>query len=150
MLTETDALQGESFEQIYKPESWDPPVLVACQRELPNLHVVRLLVEQGGADINAHGRTGECEWEDDIERLFDQDGISRVAGQNTALHEAAKGRHWWHVEQAIPFLVSAHADRQRPNEEGQTPLDLALNWKRRYGKRPETFALEARALLQED
>ncbi|KAI4592138.1 hypothetical protein KJ359_011464 [Pestalotiopsis sp. 9143b] len=149
MLTETDPFHGKSLEHMFDPKwSWDPPVLVACQRELPNLHVVRLLVKRGHADINAHGRTGECEWEEDIERLFLQDGIRRVAGQNTALHEAAKGCHWWHVEQAIPFLLSAGADRQRPNDEGETPLGLALHWERRFGDEPETFAPEARALLQ--
>lgn len=151
MLTETDPFNGKSLEHMFDPEWWwDPPVLVACQRELPNLHVVRLLIERGHADINAHGRTGECEWEHDIERLFLQDGIRRVAGQNTALHEAAKGRHWWHVEHAIPFLLSAGADRQRSNEEGETPLDLSLHWERRFGDEPETFAPQARALLQED
>lgn len=151
MLTEADPFRGKSLEHMFDPEWWwDPPVFVACQRELPNLHVVRLLVERGHADINAHGRTGECEWEHDIERLFLQDGIRRVAGQNTALHEAAKGRHWWHVEHTIPFLLSAGVDRQRSNEEGETPLDLSLHWERRFGDEPETFASQARALLQED
>lgn len=38
---------------------WDPVLLVACQRGLPNMEVVRLLVEQAGVDVNARGRTAE-------------------------------------------------------------------------------------------
>lgn len=38
---------------------WDPVLFVACQRNLPNLEVVRLLVEQSGVDVNARSRMAE-------------------------------------------------------------------------------------------
>jgi hypothetical protein len=66
------------------------------------------------------------------------------------LYEAAKGRYWWHVRQALPFLLIAGADRQQVNEEGKTLIDLLLEWQRRCGDEPETFSSEARALLQQD
>ncbi|ETS82694.1 hypothetical protein PFICI_04570 [Pestalotiopsis fici W106-1] len=150
MLTELDLFQGKSLESIYDRDMWDPPLVVACQRELPNMDVVGVLVEQNHAEINAQSRTAQCEWQADISRMYSEELIRKVAGKNTALHEAAKGRHWWHIKQALPFLLTAGADRQQVNEEGKTPLDFSLEWQRRYGDEPETFASEARALLQQD
>lgn len=150
MLTELNLFQGKSLESMYDRDMWDPPLVVACQRELPNLDVVRVLVEQNHTEINSQSRTSQCEWHWEIERLFVDEGIRQVAGKNTALHEAAKGRHWWHVKQALPFLLTAGADRQQVNEEGKTPVNFSLEWQRRCGDEPETFSSEARALLQQD
>ncbi|KAF7540421.1 hypothetical protein G7054_g1319 [Neopestalotiopsis clavispora] len=147
MLTELDLFQGKSLESMYNRDMWDPPLVVGCQRELPNLDVVRVLVEQNHAEINSQSRTSQCEWHWEIERLFADEVIRQVAGRNTALHEAAKGRHWWHVKQALPFLLTAGADRQQVNKEGKTPIDFSLEWQRRCGDEPETFSSEARALL---
>lgn len=40
-------------------DGWDPVLFVACQRKLPNMEVVHLLVEHAGVDVNARSRTAE-------------------------------------------------------------------------------------------
>ncbi|ETS73396.1 hypothetical protein PFICI_15001 [Pestalotiopsis fici W106-1] len=118
------------------------------------MEVVRVLVEHGHSNVNAQSRAGENEFDRDVapHLYLSEDEISRVAGRNTALHEVAKGCHWWQVGQALPYLLSMGADKQKGNEEGASPLDLSLAWRKRYidFSVPETFAHEARALLRED
>lgn len=122
--------------------SADPILVVAARRELPNMDVIRLLVEKGRVDVNAKSRTGEEAFAD-IDRpgmVFEDDAVQ--PGLNTALHEFSKGFHWWHVEQGIPYLLSLGADVEQRNEAGQTPLELADNMPK------ETFTEEASKALK--
>ncbi|KAF3018866.1 hypothetical protein E8E14_008009 [Neopestalotiopsis sp. 37M] len=122
--------------------SVDPILVVACHRELPNMDAIRLLVEQGGVDVNAQSRTGEEAFAD-IDRpgeVYEDDVVQ--AGMNTALHELAKGFYWWQVDQGIPYLVLSGADLGQRNEDGQTPLELAQNMPE------ETFTKEAASALE--
>jgi ankyrin repeat protein len=80
-----------------------PFILVAVQRELPNMDVVRLLVEKLAVDIHEIDASGEC-----------------------ALFHVTRGYHWWHVHQALPYLLNAGVDIQLRNGKGQTPLHIAL------------------------
>lgn len=41
------------------PDTCDPVLLIACQRSLPNMEVVRLLVQQAHVDLDARSRTAE-------------------------------------------------------------------------------------------
>lgn len=54
----------------------DPALFIACERNLPNMEVVRLLVERVGVDINARSRTAE-------ERDFIQDNFNVKSVQST-------------------------------------------------------------------
>ncbi|KAK8004677.1 hypothetical protein PG990_010714 [Apiospora arundinis] len=117
--------------------SADPILVVAAQRELPNMDVLHLLVEKGAArrQRSEPGRAGQLS---QIAAFEDDDP---EPGHNTALHEFAKGRHWWQVAQGIPYLLSRGADAEQRNETGQTPLELAQQtepW-----PRWETFSPEA-------
>ncbi|KAK6069961.1 hypothetical protein SCUP234_10376 [Seiridium cupressi] len=122
--------------------SVDPILVVACHRELPNMDVIRLLVERAGVDVDAQSRTGEQAFSD-IERpgeVYEDDAVQ--AGMNTALHELAKGFYWWQVDQGIRYLVLSGADLGQRNEDGQTPLELAENMPE------ETFTKEAARALE--
>ncbi|KAK8036417.1 hypothetical protein PG991_001554 [Apiospora marii] len=77
----------------------DPILLVAARRELPNMDVLRLLVEKRdavsgkGMNLNAKGRTGQVFFHHEIDypgRFSDSDEPI-APGKNTALHEFAKG-----------------------------------------------------------
>lgn len=111
--------------------SVDPLLIAACTRELPNMDVITYLVEEARLDINVPGRIGLQVWMSDVGQFQDMpsetdyDCEDPIAGENTALHEVAKGRHWWYVERAMPYLVSSGADTKRGNEWGETPLQHA-------------------------
>ncbi|KAM3513127.1 hypothetical protein MY11210_003239 [Beauveria gryllotalpidicola] len=76
----------------------------AVRRELPNMDIVRLLVDKYAVNINGGDRN-----------------------RNTALHIIARGNHWWQSAQALPFLLRSGADIERQNSSGQTPLHLTLD-----------------------
>ncbi|KAK8061578.1 ankyrin 2-3/unc44 [Apiospora phragmitis] len=79
--------------------SADPIFLVAARRELPNMEVIRLLVEKVKVNVNAKSRTGgEMSAANFYGLSLDEDDAVQT-GLNTALHELAKGLHWWHVAQ---------------------------------------------------
>ncbi|KAH0491001.1 hypothetical protein TgHK011_002447 [Trichoderma gracile] len=86
-----------------------PLIFNAVQRELPNMDILRLLVERFAVDVNETDESGE-----------------------TALFRVARGDNWWQVHQALPYLLDAGADVHMRNANGQTPLHMALeaddNW----------------------
>lgn len=91
-----------------------PLLISACSREMPNMDVIRTLVEDKKVDINARkpmpGRR-----EDEL------------PNGPTALHCLAAGEHWWQTAQAIPYLVRHGADLDAVEQEnGLTPLGYAL------------------------
>ncbi|KAM0265174.1 hypothetical protein ACHAQJ_000327 [Trichoderma viride] len=67
------------------------------------MDVIRLLVEKFAIDIHETDASGEC-----------------------ALFYVAQGYHWWHVHQALPYLLDFGADVFMRNGKGQTPLHIAL------------------------
>ncbi|KAJ4854858.1 ankyrin repeats (many copies) domain-containing protein [Trichoderma breve] len=83
--------------------SFSPFLLTAVQRELPNMDMVRLLVEKFAVNIN--------ETDTDME---------------SALFWVARGNCWWQVHQALPYLLDAGADIHMRNAKGKTPLHMAL------------------------
>jgi len=120
-------------------EPADPLLFVACQRNLPNMDVVRLLAEKVHIDVSAKSRTTEQRVADLEEEGEELDfGEELDPGRNTALHELALGRHWWNVTQGIPYLLALGADWKQRNEADATPLQVALDFLPR-----ETFVNEA-------
>ncbi|KAH8123735.1 hypothetical protein FP744_10005737 [Trichoderma asperellum] len=80
-----------------------PFILVAVQRALPNMDIVRLLAEKFAVDISEADSLGEC-----------------------ALFHVVRGNHWWHVHQALPYLLDIGADINLRNSKGQILLHMAL------------------------
>ncbi|KAF4904338.1 Ankyrin-3 [Colletotrichum fructicola] len=91
-----------------------PFILEAIHMELPVFDVLCLLVEDFGADIN------EMSWST---MKFGNDELQTMQG---ALHMLARGNHWWHVAQALPYLIGRSASLELRNAQGQTPLQIAL------------------------
>ncbi|RSM12008.1 hypothetical protein CDV31_006458 [Fusarium ambrosium] len=89
----------------------EPFIMEAVRRQLPNMDVVRLLVEKFGVDVN---------------EMSYPPVSARDIEKSSALHLVAFGRAWWHVHQALPYLLKAGADINIRNSNGQTPLLIAL------------------------
>lgn len=96
-------------------ESYVQPLLIsACSREMPNMDVIRTLVEDKKVNVNAR-MPGSRYPGDELPK------------DSTALHCLAEGGHWWQTAQAIPYLVHHGADLDAVEKEnGLTPLGYAL------------------------
>ncbi|CAI7635530.1 unnamed protein product [Penicillium bialowiezense] len=91
-----------------------PLLIAACNRQLPNMEVIRILVENMGIDINA--KTRKESWES---------GSYKCIAGNSALHDLAEGRTWWNVHHALPYLIKKGADLELRTGNGDTPLHVA-------------------------
>lgn len=95
-------------------------LLEAVNTPQPNMEVVRLLVERYHVD-----------W-------------------SSANHQLAKGRHWWHVAQALPYLISkgANISLPDPQNDNRTPIHIALGgFAKQRGLDLGPFHMEAARLL---
>lgn len=101
-----------------------PFLLQAVHQEVPMLDMVRLLVEDLGVDVDElHG---------DYKKA-DDGGYELDSPKDSALHSLAKGQHWWHVAQALPYLISKGANLEVKDSGGRTPLHVATGAQRRPG-----------------
>lgn len=98
-----------------------PFLLQAVHQELPMLEMVRVLVEDLGVDIDElHGKYKQVDG-----------GYELESPEDSALHSLARGLHWWHVAQGLPYLISKGANLGIKNSRGQTPLHVAIGSERR-------------------
>jgi ankyrin repeat protein len=111
----------EAMRNDHNQRSHDPLLLKALQRELPNMEVVRLLVEKFHVDINEYS----------YERAW-ADGKYMGSPCETAIHYLAQGTRWWHVALAIPYLIAKRANINAKNAAGCTPLHIALGGTAHY------------------
>lgn len=95
--------------------SYEPAFFLrdAVSRDVPNLEMVKLLVERFGVDVNEVQPT--TRFKDIVDTPSD-----------SALHFVAQGRAWWHAHQALPFLLRSGAKADIRDGHGRTPLHLAL------------------------
>ncbi|MCJ1255632.1 hypothetical protein MMC24_003449 [Lignoscripta atroalba] len=82
-----------------------PILRLACERELPNIETIKVLVEKCGVDVNLNDR--------------------RNYYQSSALHILAKAQYWWQPK-AIEYLILRGADMEIKNYAGDTPLHSAV------------------------
>ncbi|KAH8648295.1 ankyrin repeat-containing domain protein [Tricladium varicosporioides] len=91
-----------------------PTLYVACGRELPNMDMIKLLVEECGVRIDAHALVEAERWAK----------IKEFVEGGTALHVLAKAKYWWQLE-ALRYLLKHGAQIDAKNENGETPLHIA-------------------------
>lgn len=114
-----DAPVPESYSSAYR----QPFLLQAVQQEVPMMDMVRLLIEDFRVSIDElHGTYKQ------VDGRYELDSPS-----DSALHSLAKGCHWWHVAQALPYFISRGANLEVTNSAGQTPLHIALGAERSLG-----------------
>ncbi|KAH8660260.1 ankyrin repeat-containing domain protein [Xylariales sp. PMI_506] len=120
----------EAFETASSGRCPDDFLREAVMRELPNMEVVRVLVEKLGipvleTNIESHPKKG-----------------SRIS----AVHQVAKGKHWWHVHQALPYFIKSGIDLDTADAQGYTPLHWALVGDNRF---PCTYSGDSARMLIE-
>ena len=99
----------------------EPYLLTALRSRLPNLEIVKLLVEKFGADVNIQP----------LARTYRGNRQTHEPSA-TALHMASCGTTWWQVE-AVKYLLSKGANPEIRNEKGQTALHVAVSNDHNYG-----------------
>ncbi|KAJ5643004.1 uncharacterized protein N7484_005511 [Penicillium longicatenatum] len=106
-----------------------PFLLEAVQRDLPNHEVVVLLVEEFHVDVNE--RIWGTEWT----------GHDRIlAYSDSALHHVAQGLRWWHVHQALKYLLKVPGiDINLRVKGGLTPLHVAISGGEVLKPRPHSY-----------
>lgn len=110
---------------------------IACMRELPNMDVIRFLVEKLSVDVNVQNRSE-----------VDEDG-DPLPGGSTALQLLARGYHWWQAEYPIRFLVTeGGVDLELCNDKGQTALQIALDSNGTFNKQAAQTLIDLGAKLE--
>ena len=116
---------------------------MALERDVPNLAMMKLLVEKFRVDVNEGRQAFPLSSPSTSLSGSSMDSSAEVSGSQldvdnrnirlpemAALHYAAQGQHWWHAEQAMPYLLSLpNIDievRIRKGELTGTPLHVAL------------------------
>ena len=80
----------------------EPYLITAASSRLPNMDMIKVLVECFEANVNVRSANGA-----------------------TTLHKLATSRHWWHLN-AIRYVVGKGADPNIQDDEGRTPLHIAV------------------------
>ncbi|CEJ90118.1 hypothetical protein VHEMI05922 [[Torrubiella] hemipterigena] len=110
-----------------------PLLITACRREIPNMDVLRILVEHFGVGVNEG--LSENSWQASYCR-------EEIA---SPLHALAMGGHWWQVSLAMPYLI-AHGADVNMKIGGKTALEDVL---RTVSARPLTVSERAVQVLLE-
>ena len=109
VLTPQNVAKLESQEK----RQFQPLLITACQREVPNMRVIGLLVEQLGIGLDSRAQHSPG-WS------------SRPDCGPTALHVLVRGSHWWQATQGLPYLIQKGANRELRDERALTPLNDTL------------------------
>lgn len=101
--------------------SVQPYLLTAVHSQLPNLEVIKILVERFGANVNIQPPI----------RTYGSGGGYEYPPGATALHIVACRINWWQAE-VVKYLLSKGANTELRNEKGQTALHVVLSNNRSY------------------
>ncbi|KAJ5368057.1 uncharacterized protein N7496_007817 [Penicillium cataractarum] len=111
--------------KVFMGGAMSPSLLAAAQRDLPNLEVIKVMVETFHADVNV-------QFQEDmgvIPKVYYQSTMAQrrqFKPGYTVLHYLAQGIHWWH-EKAIEYLLQHGADPNARDAQGKTPLCVAVS-----------------------
>ncbi|KAF3903902.1 Ankyrin-3 [Dactylellina cionopaga] len=92
-----------------------PLLLEVCQNAIPNMKIVRYLVEQVGIDVNTR-----------FTKYLKGVNPEYVETKN-AIHIILTKHRWWQIAYALPYLIQHGANIELRGRTGLTPLHVALN-----------------------
>ncbi|EDO02691.1 hypothetical protein SS1G_05168 [Sclerotinia sclerotiorum 1980 UF-70] len=119
----TSSITESSDCKFYAWRGIRPLLQMACQRSIWNMDMVKLLVEEGQVDLNAHQMLREVE---------NGTMTDKIQG-TTALHILAEGNFWWQIE-AVTYLGEHGAEVDILDENGRTPLEIASTYSEHSSK----------------
>ncbi|KAJ5316569.1 hypothetical protein PENANT_c019G05286 [Penicillium antarcticum] len=99
-------------------------LLAAGMRHLPNLEVIKIMVEKFNVDVNVQF-TSNMQLKPKVYYQSSMAQQRQYKEGDTILHHLAQGEHWWH-EGAIKYLLDHGADPNIRNSQGKTPLCNAV------------------------
>ncbi|KAJ5701489.1 hypothetical protein N7488_009037 [Penicillium malachiteum] len=135
MATQLDIVDlDRSSEKKSNSQPHKPLIISACERDLPNMETLKLIVEKLGVNINA-----KC-----TGRMHRNQGLY-LEFTRGVLHDLAAGKLWWHVDKALPYLIQMGADINIRNVKGETPLLISLNSNNLYSKEAAMILIKAGA-----
>jgi ankyrin repeat protein len=98
------------------------------------MDVLKLVVEDFGVNMNAKL----------TERIYrDRKYLPTIT--RGVLHDLAAGKFWWHVHQALPYLIQMGADVNIQNRDRETPLIVALKSHHPFSKKAFKVLVKAGA-----
>jgi ankyrin repeat protein len=104
-------------------QACSPPLLhVALDRSIPNMEMVKLLINSG-VDLNAIQQTPDRPPREPEDPYLAPVIESTLA---TAIHTLATGKYFWHTK-ALRLLLDAGADTEIKNQSGETAVQLAVS-----------------------
>ncbi|KAF4447823.1 hypothetical protein F53441_8689 [Fusarium austroafricanum] len=88
-------------------------LLAACESEEPNLSAIQLLVKKGAKPDGT---------------VFTDEQCFAEKVHTTPLNSIVKGgqHHWWHINQALPYMLQQNVDLEVRDSKGLTPLNESL------------------------
>lgn len=95
---------------------------------------LKLVIEEFGVNINAKRK-----------QTPSSDPWYFPAKCNGVLHDLALGKFWWHVNEALPYLIRMGADINIRNRDGETPLIAALKSRRVFSREAVEILIRAGA-----
>ncbi|PYI03525.1 ankyrin [Aspergillus sclerotiicarbonarius CBS 121057] len=113
----TDWIDGTMSRPFDIHSDLPPLIFTASTRRLPNLDLLRVIIETFHADVNI--RAYENVYAPSLNE-YTHDEPHR-----SALHILSVGNHWWHTD-AIRYLLRHGADVTMRDAEGRTPLHIAV------------------------
>ncbi|KAL2203308.1 ankyrin [Sarocladium strictum] len=121
-------------------------MMTAVKRTEPNLAMMKLLVETFGVDPDEASLRA-------LRGANGQASLPAIHRDETPLHFLARGTHWWHVHQGLPYLLSLPGINVNPkiDSSGVTPLHMAVSNEHQIVRAgPGLYKLEAARFLLEN
>jgi ankyrin repeat protein len=102
--------------------SFEPLLLKACRRNVSNIDVMRVLIEQARHETNAQHVI-----EEPIRPQNNHSPYRESPNSEGVLHVLVRGEHWWHAHEALPYFLGLSPELELRDSHGMTPLNAALH-----------------------
>ncbi len=99
-------IQDTETTNVNLPGRLRPILHIACERALPNLEMIKLLVEKFGVDVNTENRN------------------FYFSPRGSVLHILARAAYWWQPK-ALEYLIERGVDIEAKDSNGDTALLVA-------------------------